>query len=900
MSQEIIGAEAQRMEDVRVNNALWRKWGPYLSERQWGTVREDYSPDGTAWEYFPHDHARSRAYRWGEDGLAGLCDEKQQICFALTLWNGNDPFLKERLFGLTGHEGNHGEDVKEYYFYLDNIPSHAYMKYLYKYPQAAFPYEDLVNTNKARNRQQPEYELLDTGIFDEDRYFDIFVEYAKNSPEDILIQYTLVNRGFAVAELDLLPTLWFRNTWSWDPRMQKPSMRLVEQAIIKSTHPNLGELWLYADSPDALLFTENETNKERLFNYFNESPYVKDSFHSYIVSGCKQAVNLKAEGTKAAIHYHLRIAPGETKIIKLRLSNKQVSDPFGKDFEPLINQRKFEADEFYQKITPYPLSEDMRSVQRQAFSGLLWNKQCYHYNVKKWMDGDPGQPPPAAARKKGRNHSWLYLDAFEIFSMPDKWEYPWFAAWDLAFHTFSFAMIDPEFAKNQLILLTREWYMAPDGQIPAYEWNFSDVNPPVHAWAAMRIYQIEKEMYGREDRAFLKRIFDKLVLNFTWWVNRKDANGRNVFEGGFLGLDNIGAFDRSLEPPMGGSLKQPDATGWMGMYCLNCLQIALELAYEDPTYEDMATKFFEHFVYIGDAINNAADGSEGLWDRDLGFYYGLVITPEGMRIRMEHQDNMVGLVPLFAVATNEGQETGGFIEYRRRFRWFVENRPEMLCEIADLNSPGMEHRILLALVSKRKLERIMEKMLDETQFLSSYGIRSVSKKLAETPFSIKLGNKEFTLDYEPAESTTSLFGGNSNWRGPIWFPLNYLLVESLQKFDYYYGDSFKVECPKGSGKKMNLWDVSVEISHRLINIFLKDENGCRPVYGQIKKFQEDPHWREYVYFHEYFHGDNGSGLGASHQTGWTGIVAKMIHQYGKYVLQHDLPRTIEKNKIGHL
>lgn len=903
MSGQEMTAEEQRMEDLRQGKAFWRKWGPYLSERQWGTVREDYSPDGKAWEYFPHDHARSRTYRWGEDGLAGLCDENQQLCFAVALWNGKDPFLKERLFGVTGHEGNHGEDVKEYYFYLDNIPSHAYMKYLYKYPQAAYPYDELVNTNKSRDRLQKEYELLDTGIFDEDRYFDIFVEYAKTRPEEMLIQLTIANRGPDAASLDLLPTLWFRNTWSWDPKVQKPSMNLVEKSIskgmIKAAHPILGDHWLYCQQADGFLFTENESNKERLFSVANDTPYVKDSFHRYLISGETAAINLNYEGTKASAHYHLEIASGESKIIKLCLSNNpNLSEPFGKGFDQLFIQRKLEADAFYAKITPYPLSDDMRNVQRQAFAGLLWNKQCYHYNVRKWLAGDPGQPPPPLERLQGRNSSWPYLDAFEIFSMPDKWEYPWFAAWDSAFHTLPLAMIDPEFAKNQLLLLTREWYMAPDGQIPAYEWNFSDVNPPVHAWAAMRIYQIEMNTYGREDKEFLKRMFNKLVLNFTWWVNRKDSAGRNVFEGGFLGLDNIGAFDRSLGPPAGGALEQPDATGWMGMYCLNCLQIALELAHEDAVYEDMATKFFEHFVHIADAINNIQDDSGGLWDKKLGFYYGLLVMPNGEVIRMQHQDNMVGLIPLFAVATNEATTAGAFPNYRRRFRWFVENHPEMLHDVADLNAPGLDNRILLAFATKGKLERILEKMLDENQFFSPHGIRSVSKSLENNPFKIQLGGKEFVLDYEPAESKTPLFGGNSNWRGPVWFPLNYLLIESLQKFHYYYGDSLKVECPVGSGKMLNLWEVSAEISHRMIGIFLKDENGHRPVYGGCEKFQSDPHWRDYICFYEYFNGDNGAGLGASHQTGWTALVAKMIHQYGKFMLEHATPGEIESSKIG--
>lgn len=897
-------AEGRRISDIREKKAFWRLWGPYLSERQWGTVREDYSKEGTAWEYLPHDHARSRAYRWGEDGIAGISDDKQQLCFALALWNGKDTILKERLFGLTGHEGNHGEDVKEYYFYLDNVPSHAYMKYLYKYPQEAFPYDDLVATNKQRDRREFEYELMDTGIFDENRYFDVFIEYAKSGPEDMLIRLTASNRGPELAELYLLPTLWFRNTWSWQAGTTKPCISLAEktvhQQVMKASHPTLGDYWLYCQSPEKLLFTENETNNDWLFNVPNETPYVKDSINDYVVEGKDDLVNPANQGTKASALYKLSIGPGETKIIKLRLTNSSKMDqPFGSEFDQLFSERTSEADAFYQEVTPYQITKDMRNVQRQAFAGMLWNKQCYHYNVKTWLDGDPLQPLPPQERKSARNGKWGNLDAYDVFSMPDKWEYPWFAAWDLAFHTISLAMIDPDFAKHQLILLTREWFMSNDGQIPAYEWKFSDVNPPVQAWAAMRIYQIERTMYGREDRKFLEKMFQKLIINFTWWVNRKDAEGRNIFEGGFMGLDNIGAFDRSLEPPTGGFLEQPDATGWMGMFCLNCLQIALELAIQDDVYEDIATKFLEHFFYIAHAINSVTGQDEGLWDSKHGFYYGLLITPNGQSIRM-YQDNMAGIVPLFAVATNASNVMNDFPNYRRRFKWFIENRPDMLKNIASLEKRGEKERILLAFASKDKLAAILKKILDEQQFFSPFGIRSVSKGLEKKPFIIYLNGKEFLLDYEPAESTTPLFGGNSNWRGPIWFPLNYLLIESLQKFDYYFGDSLKVECPAGSGKMMNLWDVSAEIGHRLIQIFLKDEQGRRPLYGNIKKFQTDPHWKDYILFHEYFHGDNGAGLGASNQTGWTGLVAKLIHQHGKFMYEKVAPSVIEKAHIGHV
>lgn len=895
--------EGKRLVETRSGEAAWRLWGPYLSERQWGTVREDYSSNGTAWEYFPHDHARSRAYRWGEDGLAGICDEKQRLCFALALWNGKDAFIKERLFGLTGHQGNHGEDVKEYYFYVDNVPTHAYMKHLYKYPQNAFPYDDLVSTNKARNRLQPEYELLDTGIFDADDYFDVFTEYAKSSSKDILIQFTVINRSSNNTEVNLLPTIWFRNTWQWGIGLPKPALHFIDKTdlkIISASHQELGNYCLYCDHPDKVLFTENETNTARIFNIPNKSPYVKDSINDYFTHQSKNGINPANIGTKASAVYNLKFAPGETKIVKLRLSNDvSILNPFGTQYDSIFLKRKEEADNFYKHVTPYPLPEDMLNIQRQAFAGLLWNKQCYHYNVNTWLKGDPGQPPPPPQRDTGRNSHWRYLDAYDVFSMPDKWEYPWFAAWDLSFHTISLAMIDPEFAKNQLVLLTREWYMSPDGQIPAYEWNFSDVNPPVQAWGAIRIYEIEKSMYGREDRAFLERVFQKLLLNFTWWINRKDAQGRNIFEGGFLGLDNIGAFDRSLAPPSGGFLEQPDATAWVGMYCINCLEIALELAEKDEVYEDIATKFFEHFVYIADAINSVHKSSDGLWDFINGFYYGMVVNPDGTVLKLK-EDNMTGIIPLFAVGTNTSSTGKMFPNYRSRFEWFVKNRPEMLHNIADLNKRGIEERILLAFANSTKLTRVLEKVLDESQFLSPYGVRSVSKHLQKHPFSINLGGKEFRLDYEPAESTTPLFGGNSNWRGPIWFPLNFLLIESLQKFHYYFGGNLQVEYPTGSGKMADLWEVSADLACRLINIFIKDKNGRRAVYGEIQKFQNDRNWGDYILFHEYFNGDNGAGLGASNQTGWTGLVAKLIHQHGKYVTQHTSPAEIELEKIGHV
>lgn len=895
-------AEEERLEAARTGSALWRRWGPYLSERQWGTVREDYSADGTAWEYFPHEMARSRAYRWGEDGIAGLSDDHQHLCFALALWNGKDEILKERLFGLTTHQGNHGEDVKEYYFYLDNVPTHAYMKMLYKYPQGAFPYADLVRENGRRTRRDPEYELIDTGIFNDDRYFDVFVSYAKASPEDILIHIEAWNRGPEAAELHLLPTLWLRNTWSWAPGGVKPLIAVDRPSPLrlKVSEPHLGTRWLYASNDVEPIFTENETNQERLFKVPNPSPYVKDSFHAYVIKGERDRVNPEKRGTKAALYCKKTLQPGEKWEMKLRLSDSSsVVDPLGSAFDEIVALRLQEADAFYHKVTPFEIPSDMRNIQRQAFAGLLWNKQYYRYKVKEWLKGDPNEPVPPASREKGRNHHWWNVNASEILSMPDKWEYPWFAAWDLGFHAVTLAMIDPELAKRQLILLTKEWYMHPSGQIPAYEWAFGDANPPVQAWAAMRVYQIERARYGREDRDFLEQMFQKLTMNFTWWVNRKDAGGRNIFEGGFLGLDNIGAFDRALGPPSGGMLEQPDGTGWMGMYCLNLQQMALELAIKDPVYEEMATKFFEHFVYIADAINSVDGKTEGLWDADAGFYFGLLRMPDGTRVEMA-EESMVGVVPIFAVATNEPTAIHPFLNYRRRFRWFVENSPELLHSIGDLSKLEGDGHLLISLVDPQKLVALLEKLLDERQFLSPHGVRSVSKKHAIAPFVLELGGREFKLDYEPAESTTPLFGGNSNWRGPVWFPLNYLLLESLQKFHYFLGNEFKVEFPTGSGKKVSLWEVTTGLTYRLLTIFLKDKEGRRPLYGGTEKFQTDPHWRDYILFYEYFHGDNGAGLGASHQTGWTAIVAKLIHQYGAYVLHGASPQVIEKEKVGHV
>ncbi|MBD1907664.1 glucosidase [Funiculus sociatus GB2-A5] len=878
--------EEKRLEEDRERQAYWRRWGPYLSERQWGTVREDYSPDGAAWQYFPHDHARSRAYRWGEDGIAGISDNHQRLCFAIALWNGEDPILKERIFGLTGKEGNHGEDVKEYYFYLDNTPTHSYMKCLYKYPHQAFPYSQLVEENKCRGYQDREFELLDTGVFAENRYFDIFVEYAKADSEDILILISVVNRGKEAKSLHLLPTLWFRNTWSWNQADEKPRIKNLKSdqglSIVEASEATLGDRWLYSEGEPELLFTENETNKERLFGVNNSSPYVKDGINNYIVESKKDAVNPNQIGTKVAANYLLNIGAGETKVVKLRLSDRaDLAAPLDTRFESIFQTRKQEADEFYQRVaSSCSLTEDRRKVQRQAFAGMLWNKQFYYYVVEEWLKGDTGELPPPEPRQSIRNHDWIHFFSDDIISMPDKWEYPWFAIWDLAFHVIPLAIIDPDFAKRQLQRLTREWYMHPNGQLPAYEWDFSDGNPPVHAWAALRVYNIEKKMYGRADKKFLERVFQKLLLNFTWWVNRKDIEGKNVFQGGFLGMDNIGVFDRNMKLPTGGYLSQSDGTSWMGMYCLNMLAIALELAIENPSYEDIASKFFEHFLYIADAMNQMGGGEESLWDETDGFYYDMLHCPNGSYIPLKVR-SMVGLIPLLAVEIIEEETLKQLPGFRQRMEWFIRNRPNLKKNVACMETPGVGARRLLAIAYSDKLRRILEKLLDEKEFFSDYGIRSVSKFHAENPYIFNVNGDSYCVNYEPAESSSGLFGGNSNWRGPIWFPINYLLIEALQKFHHYLGDDFKIECPTGSGQMMNLWEIATELSQRMIQIFLKNESGQRPVYGDLEIFQTDPHWRDLILFHEYFHGDNGAGLGASHQTGWTGVVAKLIQQCGE-------------------
>lgn len=878
--------EEARLTADRDRTAYWKRWGPYLSERQWGTVREDYSADGNAWEYLPHDHARSRAYRWGEDGIGGISDTHQRLCFALALWNEEDAIIKERMFGLTGDQGNHGEDVKEYYFYLDNTPTHSYMKYLYKYPHQAFPYTQLVEENRRRGRQGSEFELLDTGAFAQERYFDVFIEYAKASPEDILIQIKIINRGPETKRLHLLPTLWFRNIWSWGLDCLKPEMKISQSnnlSVIEASDSTLGNRWLYCNDSPELLFTENETNLERLFNLKNVSPYVKDGINDYLVSGRKDAINPEQRGTKCSAHYDLAIAPGETKIVRLRLTDKgnQTEALFGQEFDTIHRDRILEADEFYQRVCPFELSSDMRNVQRQAFAGMLWNKQFYYYVIEDWLKGDPAGPPPPPERKHGRNSEWVHVYNDDVLSMPDKWEYPWFATWDLAFHAIPLAMIDPDFAKRQLSRLTREWYMHPNGQLPAYEWAFGDVNPPVHAWAAWRVYKIEQKMYGRTDRHFLEGVFQKLLFNFTWWVNRKDAEGKNIFQGGFLGMDNIGVFDRSSQLPTGGYLEQADGTSWMAMYCLNMLTISLELAKEDSTYEDIASKFFEHFLRISDAMDGIGDKEIALWDEEDGFYYDALRLNNGHQCPMKVR-SLVGLMPLCAVETLEPEILERFPGFKKRTEWFIENRPDLTQNIACMRSQGDGERRLLALAPPDKLRSMLRYLLDEAEFFSPHGIRSVSKFHQQHPYILKVNGQEYRVDYEPAESRGAMFGGNSNWRGPVWFPINFLLIESLQKFHHYFGDDFKVECPTGSGQMMTLKEVAIELSRRLMQIFLLDESGQRPAYGGTEKFQTDPNWRDLIIFNEYFNGDNGAGVGASHQTGWTGLVAKLIGQHAEH------------------
>ena len=871
-------AEHARLEDDASRKKNWKRWGPYLAERQWATVREDYSAYGNCWDYFPHDHARSRAYRWGEDGLLGITDRQCRLCFGLALWNGRDPILKERLFGLTGSEGNHGEDVKELYYYLDSTPTHSYMKALYKYPQAEFPYGQLVAENRARGLGATEFELIDTGAFAEDRYFDVFAEYAKADDNDTLIRLTIANRGPEKATLHLLPTLWFRNTWSWGPVPEecttKPSIRLERDGLVRARHEVLGEYELAYEGAAAPLFTDNETNAMRLYGNSNGTAFAKDAFHEHVIHGRTEAVNPANIGTKFAPHYILEVGAGESQVVRLRLSAKTATESknaFG-DFDEIFAKRIAEADEFYHAIAPNGCDKEALNVARQGYAGLLWSKQFYNYVIREWLNGDPGQPKPPPERHGGRNAEWKHLFNRDIISMPDKWEYPWFAAWDLAFHMVPFSKVDPFFAKKQLELFLREWYMHPNGQLAAYEFAFGDVNPPVHAWAVWRVYKMTGPR-GQRDRAFLESTFQKLMLNFTWWVNRKDAEGNNLFSGGFLGLDNIGVFDRSKPLPTGGFLQQADGTAWMGFYCLTMLSMALELAEENPVYEDMASKFFEHFIHIADAMNTI--GGTGLWDDEDGFYYDKLKTPGGREIPLRTR-SLVGLLPLIAVEVIENSKIEKLRGFKKRMDWFLKYRSDLrdtvtYCELC----PGAFHR-MLAVPTKERLERALRYMLDENEFLSPFGLRSVSRYHRDHPYIFHAGNEEHRVDYVPGEGTSYLFGGNSNWRGPIWFPINYLIVEALERYHHFYGDGFQVECPTGSGNMMNLKEVAQEISRRLTRTFLPNENGARPCHGEVEKYATDPHWRDLVLFNEYFHGETGRGLGASHQTGWTALAVKLL------------------------
>ena len=883
-------AEQKRLTAHRNREANWKNWGPYLSERAWGTVREDYGAEGEPWQYFLHDHARSRAYRWNEDGLAGISDRNQYLCFGLALWNGHDRILKERLFGLTNPEGNHGEDVKEYYFYLDNTPTHSYMKMLYKYPQTAFPYGELIAENGHRGHHDPEYELLDTGVFDQDRYFDVEVEYAKADQNDLLIRITISNRGAEAAPCHALPQIWFRNTWSWG--YPKGSMGDVEgkptlfackgpkgALAVQLEHSAAGTYFFYAQGADSLLFTENETNHERLFGSPNASPYVKDAFHRAIVDGVEGAVNPAQQGTKVAAHFEQQIGVGQSVVIKVRLTNSKKRRPFGAGFDRIFAKRLAEADEFYAAIQNPTLSDDERRVQRQALAGMLWSKQLYYYDIEQWLQGDPALPPPAESRKRGRNHDWEHLHNFDVISMPDKWEYPWYATWDLAFHCIPLGLVDPDFAKRQMTLFTREWYMHPNGALPAYEWSLSDVNPPVHAWATWRLYKIDERQTGTADRNFLEALFHKLMLNFTWWVNRKDEDGNNIFQGGFLGLDNISVFNRNAMLPTGGHIDQSDGTAWMGFYSLVMLRMALELARDNPVYQDMAAKFFEHFLRIATAMNNRGGHGGSLWDPQDEFFYDALHLPDGTHIPLRVR-SLVGLMPIIAVETFDGDMLESMPVFQRRQRWFMQNRSHLAENFICMEREGVGHRHIAALLTKERLVALLRYMLDEDEFLSEYGIRSVSKVHESHPYQITVNGESFEVGYWPAESQNGLFGGNSNWRGPIWFPINYLLIEGLQRFHHYYGDDFKVECPTGSGKMATLAEVATDLSKRLIRLFLRNGEGKRPIYGGQERFQSDEWWRDQILFYEYFHGDNGAGLGASHQTGWTGLVAKLLQQSG--------------------
>jgi hypothetical protein len=881
--------EQQRLAAARDAQTPWKKWGPYLSERQWGTVREDYSDNGNAWDYFTHDQARSRAYHWGEDGLAGISDDRQRLCFALALWNGKDPIIKERLFGLTNSEGNHGEDVKEYYFYLDSTPTHSYLKYLYKYPQAAYPYDQIVSTNRNRSRQEPEYELLNTGVFDQNRYFDVFVEYAKESPEDILIQISVHNRGPEAAEIQLLPTLWFRNRWSWGRDNPRPTLQVLtgQPGVIRASETDLGEFYLYCDGKAALLFTENETNAKKLFGGENRTPFVKDAFNNFIVHGQARAVNPKQTGTKAAAHYHVTVPAGKCETVRLRLSKVAPADlataygpgntALGKHFDEVLQARRNEADEFYASVIPQSLNADQANVMRQAIAGMLWSKQFYYFDINRWLEERGSDPFSPTAKPAPRNGQWHHMYNADVISMPDKWEYPWYAAWDLAFHVLPLTLVDVDFGKSQVDLMLRETYLHPNGQIPAYEWNFSDVNPPVHPWATIFTYRLEKMRTGQGDVEWLERNFQKLLLNFTWWINRKDRSGKNTFEGGFLGLDNIGVFDRSSPLPTGGYLEQADGTAWMALFSLNMLEISTELALHKSSYADMALKFVQHFVSIASATIHAG-GNTGMWDEEDGFFYDVLQLPDGKAQRLKVR-SMVGLLPLCAVTVFDGEFPKKYPELLKRFGDFLRARPELLTFIHDPGKTGHAARRLGAILDETKLRRVLEKMLDEKEFLSPYGIRSLSRFHARQPFVMNVGGQEFRVPYLPGESDTGMFGGNSNWRGPIWMPVNALIIRALLQYYAYYGDTFMVECPTGSGKKMNLYQVAENLSQRLTSIFLKNPEGGRPVNGGEQKFQADLNWSDCIQFYEYFHGDSGAGLGANHQTGWTGVIARAMHLF---------------------
>jgi len=870
-----MNAEQRRLDEARRGIQPWKKWGPYLTERQWGTVREDYSPGGNPWEYTTHDMARSLAYRWGEEGIGGISDEGQTLCLALAFWNGRDPILKERLFGLTNGQGNHGEDVKELYYYLDSTPTHSYMKMLYKYPQAEFPYERLVEEGRRRGKGDPEFEILDTGVFDGDRYFDVFIEYAKAAPEDILIRVRAENRGPREAPLHLLPLIWFRNTWSWEEGARKPLLSLAGNGAIQ-VHGTEGQGYhLHQDGGGKALFCENESNRKRLYGAGGESGFFKDGINDFVVRGLESAVHPRGIGTRAAFLFRFHLPPGGSAAVRLRLARDSLEEPFG-DFDDILERRRQEADTFYRELQADLPGEDARHVQRQALAGLLWSKQFYHYEVSRWLQGDPGQPPPPRERRLGRNREWLHLENSDIISMPDKWEYPWYAAWDLAFHTIPLALVDPDFAKQQLVLMTRERYMHPNGQLPAYEWEFSDANPPVHAWATWRVFQIERRIRGGPgDLAFLERIFLKLLLNFTWWVNRKDAQGLNIFQGGFLGLDNIGVFDRSAPLPTGGFINQAAGTSWMAMYSLNLMRIALELALHNPVYQDIAIKFFEHFLHIARAMTDMAGQGIGLWCDEDKFYYDELNLPDGRIVPLKVR-SMVGLIPLFAVDTLEPELLEKVPLFKERLEWLLSNRPDLARLVSRWHEPGRGERRLLSLLRGHRMKCLLRRVLDETEFLSGHGVRALSRHYRDHPYVFFHSGKPITITYQPAESDSYMFGGNSNWRGPIWFPVNYLLIESLQKFHHYYSDDFKIECPTGSGQYRTINQVAQEITRRLVRIFLRDERGRRPVFGNREKMQTDPHFRDYILFHEYFNGDDGSGVGTSHQTGWTALVAKLL------------------------